>query len=358
VRALIVEDGFQRGSLAAARALGRAGWDVGIAAETAVGFASMSRWTSETHIVPGPAMDPDGFVAGVAAAVTACGYDVVFPAGDGQLLALSRQRTRIEAVFPYADHATVVRAHDKLELAAAATRAGLNVPDDSGTGPFIVKPRLTVAPGVERLRAVAAPDRAAAERAAEELRAAGGEPAIQRAVPGRLVALVVVVDREGRLVARVQQVASAVWPPLTGGSVRAETTVVDEELAAGVHRLLRDLGWFGLGQVQFVRADDGAAFLIDFNGRFYGSMALALAAGPNLPAIWAALATGRDAPAGGDSRPGVRYQWLEADLRRIGPSALRHAFRASHGLWRLDDPQPAGRHAIRLAGRLLRKAAT
>jgi predicted ATP-grasp superfamily ATP-dependent carboligase len=353
VRALIVEDGWQRGALAAARALAAAGWEVGAAVETP-GFAADSRFTCATHLIPPPAADPDGFVDAVAAAVAASGYELVFPAGDAQLLVLSDRRDRLGAVFPYAPHATVVRALDKQELSAAAVTAGLEVPD-AGGGPFVVKPRVTMSARAQRLRAAFAATTADADAAADELRHARADPLVQRAVEGRLVALVVVAGRDGRLLARCQQVASALWPATVGGSVRAETTAVDEQLAAAVERLLRELGWFGLAQLQFIVPERGNPRLIDLNGRFYGSLALALAAGPNLPAIWAAIATGRPAPPGGDARAGVRYHWLGADLRRAGLAALPYAFGATHGLWRLDDPLPAARHAVRVAGRLLRE---
>jgi hypothetical protein len=102
--------------------------------------------------------------------------------------------------------------------------------------------------------------------------------------------------------------------------------------------------------------------LIDFNGRFYGSMALVLAAGPNLPAIWAALATGRPVPEVEAARDGVRYHWLESDLRRVVNErrglvgSIGYAIGSRHGLWDAQDPAPAARHVKRLAGRALRRA--
>ena len=48
MRALIVEDGWQRGALAATRSLGRAGWDVGIGSPRP-GFAAASRFAAAWH---------------------------------------------------------------------------------------------------------------------------------------------------------------------------------------------------------------------------------------------------------------------------------------------------------------------
>jgi hypothetical protein len=79
--------------------------------------------------------------------------------------------------------------------------------------------------------------------------------------------------------------------------------------------LLDALDWHGLAELQFI-VEDEIPRLIDLNGRFYGSLSLAVAAGANLPAIWAGLAID-DVPATPvRARPGVRYQWGSADLRR------------------------------------------
>lgn len=358
MRALIVEDGFQRGALAAARGLAAAGWEVGTGSPAA-GLAASSRFVARNHELPGP--HEDGFVDAVAAATEAGGYEVVFPAGDGELLTLSAGRERVPAVFPYATHRVVEEALDKTTLAAAAERAGLRVPSDAGSGPFIVKPRLTAAPGSPRIYARLAEDRDGAERQAAELRQRGAEPVVQEFIAGDLVALVAVADREGELVASVQQRAERIWPTGTGGSVRAETVPIDGSLLERVTALLSELGWFGLAQAQFQQPARGDPVLIDLNGRFYGSLALALAAGVNLPAIWAALGTGRELPPVSPARTGVRYHWLEADLRRAAAerrevgSSLAYAVRARHGLWALRDPAPAVRHAARLALRGIRR---
>jgi predicted ATP-grasp superfamily ATP-dependent carboligase len=373
VRALIVEDGRQRGALAAARALARIGWTVGIASPRR-GFASASRATAQWHEAPPPEAGEEPFLEAVRTAIGAGGYEIVFGAGDGEVMALSAGRESLPAVVPYAAHENVLRALDKVRLAEAAGRVGLSVPEHAAEGLVIVKPRLTTIQGPEggalRLRATLASSSEEAAQSADELRAVGAEPIVQRYVPGALTALIVLADRGSRPVVTVQQRAEAIWPAQVGGSVRAQTEEVDQRLEERVERLLAELGWFGLAQVQFQSDGAGDPVLIDLNGRFYGSMALALAAGPNLPAIWAAIATGRRPPVVLLPRTGVRYQWLENDLRR----ALRerrggllrdvldtfgYARKAVHGLWQLRDPLPALRHggvlSLRAARKLVRR---
>jgi predicted ATP-grasp superfamily ATP-dependent carboligase len=259
---------------------------------------------------------------------------------------------------------------DKLELTRAAAAAGLAVPRTAEGDepppplPVVVKERvhgdLAAGGRADTLVAEVLDDRRAVRERVAEIRARGGEAILQEAVAGRLVALTVVCDREQRVVARVQQEALRTWPADVGSSARARTVAVDEGLAARVQRLLADLGWFGLAELQFLAPPGGPPRLIDLNARFYGSLALAVGAGANLPAIWARLATGRAVPSRTEAAVGVRYQWLEADLRqarqdRRGGSVtadvldcLRWSVGARHSIWSARDPRPAARAAAAL----------
>jgi carbamoylphosphate synthase large subunit len=243
-------------------------------------------------------------------------------------------------------------AIDKLQLASAADRVGLPTPriveGDTHDAEVVVKPRISKLPGLAK---VSSEQRQTARRVLE-LAEVGAESVVQERVRGRLMAYTVVADQESRVVARVQQEARAIFPPDAGESARAETVPIDDALAAKVSQLIRELGWFGLAELQFLIPSNGTPVLIDFNGRFYGSLALAVAAGVNLPAIWACVATGRPLPPLREASPGVRYQWLEGDLRRARverrgglardvAASLRYFPGAAHNIWRATDPIPA-----------------
>jgi predicted ATP-grasp superfamily ATP-dependent carboligase len=144
---------------------------------------------------------------------------------------------------------------------------------------------------------------------------------------------------------------------------------VDPALAARAAELLAALGWFGLVELQLVEPDHGPRLLLELNGRFYGSMALALAAGVNFPDAWARLGTGGPAPPLQTPRPGVRYQWLEGDLRaawaeprggrlRDVLGCLAYAPGAAHSIWRSSDPGPGLWVTADLARRAVRRLST
>jgi predicted ATP-grasp superfamily ATP-dependent carboligase len=363
VRALILDARDARASLAAVRALARGGWETGVAAPSPTTLAGLSRFAKHRHSVPLPEDGLDAFLQSLAEAIGERGYELAFASADADMLALAEHVERIPALVPYPSVDVLRRAMDKLELAGAAERVGLAAPPSAtsaaeaherfGPGPAIVKERLHGSPGGDgrptHLNPLISADSDEVDRRVGEIRAAGAEPIIQPVVSGELMAFTSVVDGEGRMVARVQQVAERTWPEGLGASVRAHTVAVDEQLAGRVSALLSELGWHGLSELQFIVPPGGEPQLIDFNGRFYGSLALAVGAGVNLPDIWARIATGRPAN-GGDARPGVRYQWLEGDLRAghhpIG--SLRYAFGARHSISSVSDPRPALREVRRL----------
>jgi predicted ATP-grasp superfamily ATP-dependent carboligase len=380
VRALVVGDRRARGALAACRALAAAGWTVGSGTPGGLGLAARSRFVSVRHPIPPPEDDPDAFLHAVALAVSNGGYDVVFGAGDAEVLAMSAMRSSIEAVFPYPQHDVLLRAFDKLSLAEAATKVGLAVPATvratpeviaAMDGPVVVKARLhwdpRAAASAARLEASVATNSDEAAQRVDEISRKGGEALFQEVVDGALVAYSALIDGRGELVASVQQRADRTWPVQTGVSVRAVTVDPEVELTALVHNLLADLGWLGLAQLQFVHPPGDRPHLIDLNGRFYGSIALAVGAGSNLPAAWAELAVGRNSIRAGDAAPGIRYQWLEGDLRRAlhqrrGGLArdlagcLWYALGSKHSIWSSTDPLPAMTYGASLLGRAIEKA--
>ncbi len=201
-----------------------------------------------------------------------------------------------------------------------------------------------------------------------EIMRAGGSPILQSKIPGMLIAIVVVADQRARLRAIVQQEAERIWPPEAGTSARARTVPLDKDLVGSVATLVAELGWTGLAQLQFIRGPDGRARLTDFNGRFYGSMALALGAGVNLPAIWASMATDGHTGSPVEARPGVRFHWLEGDLRRAFDerrgglfndvaTSIRYGRGACASIWSLEDAWPGIWHVGSLLARGTNKLA-
>ncbi|MFL5886917.1 MAG: ATP-grasp domain-containing protein [Thermoleophilaceae bacterium] len=361
MRALIFDGRDARASLGGVRALAAGGWEVDVAAPGPT-LAGASRHVRRRHPVPLPEDGLDAFLDALAAAIGEGGHEVLFVSSDSDMLVVGAERERIPALVPYPDVTAMRRCMDKVLLSEAASRVGLAAPPVAssaeeavarfaGGRPVIVKERLHGSVGAggrpTHVDPLITTDPGEVARRVAKIEAAGAVPMIQPAVSGTLMAFSSVVDGDGRMLARVQQEAERTWPDGLGCSVRARTVAVDPGLADRVAALLRELGWHGLSELQFLVPDAGEPQLIDFNGRFYGSLSLALAAGVNMPDLWARLATGRAVSPAGDARPGLRYQWLEGDLRAVREGAgsplgsLRYAVGAQHSVSDLRDPKPA-----------------
>ncbi|GAA1142839.1 ATP-grasp domain-containing protein [Nesterenkonia lutea] len=326
-RALIVSTARDRGALAAVRALNSAGWTVGVGTPDGAGMVTASNACAHRHVVARPRGDGSAFVSGVQEAVRSGRYDIVFGAGDDWMAALAEFRDQIPAPVAHPRASAVRTALDKLELAEAAARAGLAAPRTvAGTpealrfwiGPVVVKCREHWSPGQTRPHRIEAqrfdrPQEALGQL--DRITASGARAVLQKPIDGSLSALVGLFHR-GRLDGRVQQVSSRVYPTPNGVSTRAHTVPVDSALASRAEALLSDIGWEGLVELQFLLDEHGTPHLIDLNGRFYGSMALADAARPGLAHTWALRTLGEPAARLEDAPEGHRYVWGAGDVRR------------------------------------------
>lgn len=159
--------------------------------------------------------------------------------------------------------------------------------------------------------------------------------------------------------------------PITGGaSVYCESMPLHSRLAGYSIELLRAMRWDGVAMVEFKFDENtGEAALIEVNGRFWGSLPLALHAGADFPYALYATSLGRAASKFAFKRT-VRCRtlagdtkWLLATLRQEKSSKLRAvatylaAFRPSvrYFIWAADDPTPAVFQFLRRLGSVISK---
>ena len=357
---VLVTDGETRAGVAAVRGLAEAGFAVtSAAAQGRIAPAHWSRAVTQRVRTPDPLWDEAAFLAALEEAVRGHDIDVLMPGSDASLLAVSRGRARLEAhvrigLPPPGD---VWRALDKVELTAVAARHGLQSPrtvicqgaadalaaaDDLGYPVLVKPPRSVIEQGSMR-------QRSGSELAADaaELQALielfGGEGLVQQRVAGALVSFGGVLAH-GRLLGEAVSRYRRTWRPGVGNACYSQTIDAPPALRDRVVSLLTDLGWEGLFELELIEAQGGAWHAIDVNPRPYGSMALAIGAGANLPAIWCRHLLGQPVT---ESRAtaGLRYRWTDADLR--------------NGLWELRGGRPAAaarvlsvhRHVVHPFGR-------
>ena len=355
--------------VAATRALGRAGWAVSVTAASEHAPALVSRYRSERLVIPEPEQDAPAFTEGVARAVARRGYDVILPGSDTALHILSGFRPQLDEParrgLPEPD--VVARCLNRAALGDAAARVGLTEPESVLCAteelaleaarqlgfPIVVKPVHVVeseAGAVARRAAGLAIDEA-------ELRATvatrGTPLIIQRFATGATVSFGGVALTGEGLVAMAVSRYQRTWPCVVGNAAHSETVAPPAGLAERVAALMTELGWHGLFELELLELGAGRYAALDLNPRVYGSLALAVRTGADLPSVWCAWVRDGTVPAGTIvARPGVRYRWEEAELRLLARAVRARRFgdalriarprrRTVHAFFDARDPLPA-----------------
>lgn len=104
-----------------------------------------------------------------------------------------------------------------------------------------------------------------------------------------------------------------------------ESTTVEPVLLQRSLGLLRDLGWEnGVAMVEYkVDPKSGQTWLMEINGRFWGSLQMAVDAGVDFPALLLQCARGEVQPEPVVGTPGVKTRWLLGDLDQLLMRLLR-----------------------------------
>jgi predicted ATP-grasp superfamily ATP-dependent carboligase len=393
-RRVIVTDSEQRAALAVVRSLGRAGHEVMAVGHKATALAKSSRYALAHEMVANPFTEPAQFTNDIALLVGRWRADVVLPVAEQSHLALLPQRERLApAIVAAGSYDAFRHVSDKDLVLATAARLGIHVPrqvlvpdrdaarrseDDAALAfPVVLKPARSVVGG-NHFSVLHARDLAEYRERLASLPDHAFPLLVQQRIVGRGQGVFLLVWG-GELVASFAHRRLREMPPSGGASVLSESIPADPELVRLSRALLDELGWDGVAMVEYkVETATGRAFIMEINGRFWGTTQLAIDAGVDFPALLVAAALGDTLPAAPAYRDGVRLrQWwgdvdhlitrlrhsptklsLPADApsnRRVLGEFLRWRSNSSLDAFRLDDPRPFLRDtATWLRGRLLR----
>jgi len=378
-----VTDGDERPALAIARSLGRRGISVLVGAERPVSLASSSRYCDRHVTYPSPYRSPAAFDWFVQDLVERERVDLVVPVSDvtTHLVARREEALRPRAAIAAPPFHAFDLVSNKWTLLQRAAQLGIPIPRthfvDGLAGlqaqlgridyPAVVKParsRMRTDGGWLAGSVQYAHNESDLLRLYRESGHLTAYPSlIQECVVGSGIGVFVLCDR-GRLLTAFAHRRLREKPPSGGVSVLCESVAVDAELCRQAMRLLGPLGWHGVAMVEFKEdRRTGTPVLMEINGRFWGSLQLAIDAGVDFPFLSAQLALGERPDVPPIYKVGVRSRWLlgdvdhllirlrhsDRDLPDTAPSKLRTfvdflklaAPNLRYDVWRRDDPRPA-----------------
>lgn len=341
--AVLVTDGEQRSALAAVRALGARGHRVYVCSQSGRSLAGASRYAVRDCPVPSALDSPDRFAAALRALVSELAVEVLLPMTEQSFLAIFDNPALFAGVCIPAAGATEFRAiSDKRQVLDAARACGIGIPeqvvlhspsdvrllaDQAPPFPLVVKPARSVATDGAgsklKLGVKHCADRAALDAVLATMPEAAYPLLLQQRIVGPGVGIFLLLW-DDELVATFAHRRLREKPPSGGVSVYRESIAADPTLVARSRALLQQFGWRGVAMVEYkIDSATGTPYLMEINGRFWGSLQLAIDAGVDFPSLLVARAGGQRVYGPANYRLGVRSRWewgevdhLLARLRR------------------------------------------
>ncbi|MBA3014363.1 MAG: hypothetical protein FP815_05355 [Desulfobulbaceae bacterium] len=302
---VLVTEGGNRSSLAVTRSLGRRGCRVVVTGAESRNLASSSSFCRASYLVPDPIQAGAEYVAAIREIVDKEGIEVIIPMTEPSIYLLNPMRAslppKVVLACPPAEKMAAVS--DKLHLCQLAERLDVPIPltvylsgpavldarlDEIERYPVVVKPALSkIQEGHGFLSAgiMYASSREELKYLYETVDVLRHPSMIQEKVVGPGTGLFTLYDSDRHL-ALFSHRRLREKPPSGGVSVISESIPLDEEMVDAAGRLLAAVGWQGVAMVEFKRdLRDGKAKLMEINGRFWGSLQLAVACGVDFPGL-------------------------------------------------------------------------
>lgn len=336
---VIILDGEQRSSLAMTRSLGKRHVEVIVGAESQPSISSRSRYCGRSFTYPSPYKCPGGFVESLVNILRGEGNPLLVPMTDvtvGEVLS-NRRLFETLAVVPFVDFDRFSNASNKSQLFSLAQSLGIPTPrtifshEAAGAAriterasdlgyPLVVKPaqsRYRSENGWIKTAVRYAQDEYELARLLEEDIFRRYPFIVQERIDGPGLGVFLLVEN-GRVLARFAHRRIRERPPSGGVSVLCESIPVPDVASDSAERLLRELNWYGVAMVEFKwDKRDNLPKLMEVNGRFWGSLQLAVSAGVDFPFLLYRLASGQGVETVKGYKVGVKSRWELGDLDHL-----------------------------------------
>ncbi len=296
MKTVIVTDCKYRMSIAAVRALGKAGFRVvgvqSCAESEGLVPAFSSRYVAHHHIVDGSVEDVE-YKDRLLAVIRQYDRPILLCIGAVTLNMVSRNRSEFAHVcdFLIAEPEVLNALNDKERVHTRCTELGLCVPkqysDSPDTYPVVIKPHCGEKFGLTAAeRYAVAYDREQCIAILKKMRRYDPAPLIQQKVEGQGKGACLLIDENGRLVNAVCHKRIREYP-IAGGPSTCCESFYDEKMIADAYALLSSFGFVGMAMVEF----KGDAIL-EVNPRIWGSFPMTECCGSTFTRDYALCAGG------------------------------------------------------------------
>ena len=341
MKTAIVTDGKYRSSIAAVRALHRAGYQV-IVTQTradahAVPAVAASRCCAAFRWIDGAAAD-DGYADRLAALLETYDRPVLFCVGAVTLNTVAAQQERFARVadFLIAPRPVLDALNDKETVHARAQSLGIPVPRQyDGVPPerypVVIKPHCGEKFGLKAANRYAVADTPEAyAQILARMQRYDPAPIVQDRITGPGIGVSLLLGRDGRLICALCHRRIREYP-VTGGPSTCCESFYDEKMIDAAYELLKSFHFTGLAMVEF-KGD----CILEVNPRVWGSFPMTEAAQSPIVAHYAQAAQGGQVTyTAKDYRTGVKMRFFLNDT--VAALSYLKAGRVKEGLRGLGD---------------------
>jgi len=329
---VLVLDGGERSSLTMVRSLGRRRIDVHVGEYYRFSLSSFSKYCKKSILYPNPQISMESFIKGVQEILEKESYEMILSSREVTTLPISYYKKKLEkhAIVPFPNWEKMEYTVDKMKTFKLAEELNIPMPKtyyvkdiaelyeirNNIEFPVVVKPRSKTTWVNDKPIMLKVTKRnyvhdfeSLAKISEEIFNKTGKMPLIQEYIPGDGYGVEVLLnDGEVRALFMHRRLREY---PITGGASTFRESVYRDDLKEYALRIMEALNWHGVAMVEFkLDKRDNTPKLMEINGRFWGSLALSIAAGVDFPYLLYKMFTEGDVEPVLEYKTEVKCRWL------------------------------------------------
>lgn len=301
---VLVLDGNEFSTLAIIRSLGRQKLNITVGSEldTVQPISKYSKFASELYLYPDPLKHANDFIEHIIQFLSQNTFDLVIPVTEKTSLLLAKHKSKIEQFTRLAipDVETLELVSNKSQTFTIAKKENVPIPHSIDVDnidelnrivntlkyPIVIKPSRSVSESNSDTRT-----KLVVQYAFNEQELLKKCQAILRYTPVILQAYfrgdgvgVEVLANHGEIILSFQHLRLHEMPLTGGGSCLRKSVPVNPQLLEYATRLIKHLNWHGVAMLEFKHnSETQQSCLMEINGRFWGSLPLAVDSGADFP---------------------------------------------------------------------------
>jgi len=332
---IMLLDGYSSRTLACVRSFGRKGIKFVVGAESICDISLFSKYCKEKFIYPDPRISISNFISTINYNIQKFNVNILLPTSEKAILAFDSNREKIncELLIPKTKEINIM--FSKYNTLNIAKQLGVLSPktfllNDKNIDSIIKKivfPAIIKAECSENIRGNKIIKGGGTSYVYNEQDLLDEYQKRRRVIQNLIVQEFIDgfgvgisgIFKNGKDIALFGHKRIRESNPKGGPSALAESISIDENLLKSTKKIIAKIGYTGPAMVEYrIDRNTNSAYLMEINGRFWGSILLPLALGLDLPYIWWKTINGMEIRSEEiEYKVGVRGRYLLGDTKSL-----------------------------------------